>query len=96
MKAFNQKDIMEWEEAVDEKRFNRYKREKVYKDPKRERLYKARKNHKWRYPANGRESTIARKLWQRSFRARMKDELKHHRYHKPVPHEYKSYGYETW
>ena len=93
---FNQEDINEWEAWVDKKRFNNYKQEKVLKDPSKERLFKARKNHKWRYPSNGKESKINRKIVQRSFRAKMKNHIKHGRFHTPAAHEYKTYGWETW
>lgn len=92
---FNQKEIELWEQEQAEKMQEVGKKRRPY-DPKKERLFKARKNHYWRYPANGRESTVARKLWQESFRARMKNELRQGRYHNPVPHEYKTYGWETW
>lgn len=91
---FNQVDIQEWEAEQQLQLIPDIHRKPF--DPKKDRLFKARKNHKWRYPANGNESTISRKISQASFRAKMKNELRQGRYHKPVPHEYKTYGWETW
>jgi hypothetical protein len=92
---FNVEEIKAWEEEQAEKLREVGKYRRAY-DPVKERLFKARKKHYWRYPRNGNESTVQRKMYQESFRAKMKDELRNERYHTPVPHEYKTYGWHTW
>lgn len=64
-------------------------------DPKQERLFKARKRLtlKWFW---GTECKTARKHVQDEFRMQMKTKLIHGDYHTPSPHEYKTYGWETY
>jgi hypothetical protein len=44
----------------------------------------------------GTECKVARKQVQDQFRMQMKTKLIHGDYHTPTPHEYKTYGWETW
>mgnify|MGYP001068396240 CR=1 FL=1 len=94
---FNQKEIELWEQEQAEKENSRYctaKNTRLF-DPKKERLFKARKycTLKWFW---GKEHKYARKKIQDRFRMQMKTKLIRGDYHNPVPHEYKTYGWETW
>jgi hypothetical protein len=91
---FNLGEIEEWEQKVDVARIDKFwRQDKHYFDPRREALIRHRRRSKWRRFT---ESPYARKVVQKRFKMRMKGLLHNENYHNPVPHEYRTYGWETW
>ncbi|WP_226582139.1 hypothetical protein [Halobacillus litoralis] len=90
---FDEEEIRRWEEGIDQRRFNHWKTEKHYKDPERERLFKWRKVY---YLRLGNEEKSERRFKQKSFRMKLRSQVIRGDDHLPVPHEYKTYGWETW
>lgn len=82
---------MEIDRAKVEKTYG--KGEKDYFDPRRDALIRHRNRSKWRRFT---ETPYARKMVQERFKMRMKTLMNQEDYHNPVPHEYKTYGWETW
>lgn len=91
---FNINEIKEWEEQIDNNKIMKHHgHEKEYFDPRKDALIRHRHRFPWR---RFKESTYARKKVQRSFKAKMNTLMHHQKYHNPTPHEYKTYGWETW
>lgn len=82
---------MEVDKAKVEKVYG--KGEKDYFDPRKDALIRHRHRTPWK---RFRECTYARKKVQRCFKMRMKQLMIREDYHAPIPHEYKTYGWETW
>lgn len=94
---FNEEEMKAWEQAQLTKVYTRYcpsKNERMF-DPSEERLFKARKRMSLKWFC-GTECKVARKHVQDEFRMKMKTKLIHGDYHTPTPHEYKTYGWNTW
>ena len=67
------------------------------KDPRKESLKNWRnRTRSCRTVRVGNENKVAKKETQKRFRARMRNKMAHQDYHLPTPHEYKTYGWETW
>lgn len=64
-------------------------------DPHKDRLFKARKRASLKWGGYG-ETKYARNKIQSKFQMKMKQNLYAEEYYSPVPHDYKTYGWETW
>lgn len=93
---FDIKEITEWEEELFERNLV-----KVYGKPS---CYaRQKRNGAKRYVNNNRsnywwvkECAKARKIYQRSFRRKMKRDIYHEGYYHVRVRDYKTYGYLTW
>lgn len=94
---FDWNEVKAWEEKVEEKvRRRMYKHEKRYVDPRKEALLDFRRQRRGGGIWHFNETPTARRLVQRRFRAYCRQLMHKEQYHNPVPHEYKTYGWETW
>ncbi|MCD9021998.1 hypothetical protein [Cohnella silvisoli] len=92
---FNVNEINDWKQALLEKRL--LKKQKACRcfDPRLKKLKEYRHHRRTKY-IYGNESKFIRNMTQRKFRRAMKREILREEYYRPVPHDYKTYGWLTW
>lgn len=69
--------------------------QRLLKDPEKERILKWRKG-KGSGHCYKRDHKNDRKKIQRKFKTKMKANIEREEYYKPTPHDYRTYGWETW
>jgi hypothetical protein len=93
---FDPKEIDNWEHALKETIEKRiFKTSKEFKCPRTENL-KDYRNHRSSSYWFRHESKLARKKVQRKFRRRSKINVYKEEFFKVIPHDYRTYGRETW
>jgi len=96
MELYDKDEIREWEGRLLEATVKRvYKTKKNYKYPRGEKLneYRRHRGTKWFYCG---ESKWARRNMNRKFRRKNKPDRLNEDSLKPVPHDYRTYGWITW
>lgn len=90
-------EIQEWEESQYTFNLQRlYKSEKKYIDRRREKYKDHTRRHRGYGSHYNHETKWCRKHILRKFRRKMNRFILDETYYKPVPHEYKTYGWMTW
>jgi hypothetical protein len=91
---FDIKEIQKWEKVIDDAQLKRHcMYQKSLFDPRKDALIRHRNRSPWKRFV---ESPSARKKVQRKFKMRMKQSLIRNDECNPVPHDYRTYGWETW
>jgi len=89
---FDLEEIMEWEQQIQNRRLKDQIRFKRAYDPRIKKLNEFR-NHRVTKHFYNREVKYIKKLTQRRFRRKFKSRIYNEEYYKPVPHDYRTYGW---
>lgn len=91
-----QTELEKWEESLFERNMRRmYKTTKNYSDPRKKAYedYRHHRNTKWIYKH---ECKYVRKQTSRKLRKMLRREIYNEAYYRITPHDYKTYGWNTW
>lgn len=93
---FNDNDAMKaWELQQLHKKFDTWKRIKRDYDPRIKKMNEFRNHRKTKYYYNN-EVKCIRRLTQKSFRKQFKRNMEHEEFYRPVPHDYRTYGWLSY
>ena len=96
IKLFDENEIIEWEQAIDEDILDQYSRyKKRFIDPRSNKLKDYRHHRNTKYFHKNENKSI-RIMTQRKFRRAMNKAFDREELYRPVPHDYKTYGWISW